>query len=60
MISYKVTYFTGGKHYVEGFCLSTDTKPTENMANGSSLIEMDTSKVFLFDEAGSQWDEFGA
>ena len=35
MISYKVTYFTGGKHYVEGFCLSTDTKPTENMANGT-------------------------
>lgn len=61
MISYNVyKEYAAGKHYVEGFCLSTDVKPVENMANGSSLIEMDTSKVFLFDEAGSQWDKFGA
>ena len=30
--------------------LSTDTKPTENIGNGSTFFEMDTSKVFLFDK----------
>lgn len=46
------------KRYVEGKCLSTDTKPTSNIANGSVLVEMDTSKVFMFDEANSQWKEW--
>lgn len=46
------------KYYREGECLSTDTKPTEGWANGSKLIEMDTSKVFMFDEANSLWREF--
>ena len=47
-------------YYREGECLSTDTKPTaaDGWANGSKLIEMDTSKVFMFDEANSQWREF--
>lgn len=48
----------GAKYYREGECLSTDTKPTNGWANGSKLIEMDTSKVFMFDEANSQWREF--
>ncbi len=47
------------KRYVEGKCLSADTKPTSNIANGSILIEMDTGKIFMFDEANSQWKEFG-
>lgn len=42
-----------------GYCLSTDTKPTEHILNGSSLIEMDTGKVYFFDEANGQWREFG-
>ena len=46
-------------HYKEGKCLSTDVKPTSGLANGSILIEMDTSKVFLFDEQNSLWREFG-
>ena len=46
------------KYYREGECLSTDAKPTEGWANGSKLIEMDTSKVCMFDEANSQWREF--
>lgn len=44
---------------IDGQCLSTDTKPTLNIANGSQMIEMDTSKVYFFDEANSQWREFG-
>ena len=39
---------------------STDTKPTYPiMANGSTFIEMDTSKVFVWDKDTSSWTEFG-
>ena len=41
------------------YCLSTDEKPTENIANGSSLLEMDTSKLYFFDEENQRWLEFG-
>ena len=40
----------------EGVCFSTDTKPTD-WENGSTLLEMDTSKVFVFDKANSTWRE---
>lgn len=36
-------------------CLSTDTKPTEGVKNGSTLIEMDTGKGYLFDADGGTW-----
>lgn len=38
-------------------CKSTDSKPT-GVPNGSSLIEMDTGKVYFFDADSSQWLEF--
>ena len=38
---------------------STDTKPT-HYGNGSRFIEMDTSKIYLFDAEGSEWHEWGA
>ena len=47
------------KMYIQGACLSTDTKPTAGILNGSCLIEMDSGKVYFFDESGSQWLEFG-
>ena len=40
--------------------LSTDTKPTEGVGNGSAFIEMDTSKVYFFDAGNSEWLEWGA
>ena len=40
--------------YKEGVCLSTDSKPV-NVANGSKLMEMDTSTLFIFDKANSEW-----
>lgn len=43
-----------GYAYVEGSCLSTDTKPT-NVCNGSKLLEMDTSVLYCFDSAGQTW-----
>ena len=37
--------------------LSTDVKPLEEAGNGSVFIEMDTGKVFMFDEQNKVWKE---
>ena len=40
--------------------LSSDTKPTGlDIGNGWMFIEMDTSKIYFFDKANSEWLEFG-
>lgn len=39
--------------------LSTDIKPTENLATGSFFLEVDTSKAFFFDEVSGNWIEAG-
>lgn len=46
------------KYYtaVELYGLSTDTKPTDEQ-NGTLFLEMDTGKVFVYDEANTQWRE---
>lgn len=61
MVTYQVSNIEmedGGKYYVEGTCLSTDTKPTD-VANGSKMIEMDTGKIYMFDADSASWIEFG-
>lgn len=40
--------------------LSTDTKPTDNIVNGSVFIEMDTSTMYFFDQENAEWHEWGA
>lgn len=60
MLSFHEIKYTGAGKYVEGACLSTDSKPTTGILNGSVLIEMDTGKVYFYDEANSQWREWGA
>ena len=54
-------FISKGKAFREGTCLSTDTKPTTDttMANGSVLIEIDTSKIYFYNEASSAWLEWG-
>ena len=37
--------------------LSTDTKPTTGVPNGAVFIEMDTKKMYAYDEASGQWIE---
>lgn len=37
--------------------LSTDEKPVEKVGNGSVFIEIDTGKVFMFDEQNKVWKE---
>lgn len=59
MVSYTKTLWKtdSQKQYIEGSCLSSDSKPTD-VANGSTLVEMDTSKVYFFDETNAQWREW--
>lgn len=47
-----------GRSLVKIACLSTDTKPTENIMNGSVCDEMDTGIRYRFDEEGGQWRPF--
>ena len=48
-----------GRYYFEGQCLSTDPKPTTmDVANGSILLEMDTSKVYMYDQTNAEWREW--
>lgn len=49
--------YTAEKNLVELACLSTDAKPTTGIANGSICIEMNTGKIFMFNEASSAWVE---
>lgn len=37
--------------------LSTDSKEELDPANGSLFREMDTGKIFIFDEDSSEWRE---
>lgn len=37
--------------------LSTDEKPIQNIHNGSTCIEMDTGKIYMFDEDNFTWRE---
>ena len=37
--------------------LSTDSKPTEDVNNGSKFYEMDTAKSYMFDAEGLSWIE---
>ena len=53
-------YVTGDTAYVELAGLSTDTKPIDQIVTGSIFVEVDTGKVYFFDEegdAGSEWVE---
>ena len=45
------------KKRIELYGLSTDVKPTSHVHNADVFYEMDTQKVFLFDETNSVWLE---
>lgn len=53
----KVYFYENGKALVESVCLSTDTKPTTGLANGSLCLEIDTGKIYAFNETASTWVE---
>lgn len=39
--------------------LSTDAKPTENVINSSVFVEMDTGKLYFYDQTNEEWLEWG-
>ena len=39
--------------------LSTDTKPTDGVVNGSSFIEIDTGSIYFYDAENYEWVLFG-
>lgn len=43
----------GGLNYIEGACVSTDSKPTTGIVTGSKLTEADTGDVYMFAEGDS-------
>ena len=47
-----VTYYSEKTIELRG--LSTDTKPMENIGNGSFFFEMDTGKAFVFNKEGNE------
>lgn len=49
----------GGKQYVEMAGLSTDNKQDGNLITGSLFLEVDTGKVYVFDEISGTWNEIG-
>lgn len=38
--------------------LSTDTKPTQFIQNGAAFIEIDSSKLYFFDQDNASWEEW--
>ncbi len=46
----------GGEVYNDVRCLSTDEKPTD-VKNGSTLVEIDTGKGYLFDADSKAWKQ---
>lgn len=49
-----ITVNNDGKiNFYEG--LSTDTKPAGKGINGSIFYEMDTGKVYMYDETNNMW-----
>lgn len=47
-------------NYIEAACLSTDTKPTDGIANGSLCLELDTGDFYGFDADAGDWQQIGA
>ena len=52
-----MTSWVTGNKILEMRGLSTDTKPTEGILNGTVFLEMDTGKVFIFNFDSTQWIE---
>ena len=54
---YKSEQADNEKIMIEIACLSTDTKPTDGIATGSLALEVNTGKLYAFDEVGENWAE---
>ena len=50
--------FDTEKSYVEIACTSTDTKPVSGIVTGSLALEVDTKKIYAFNEDASSGEEW--
>lgn len=48
---------SGDVYFMRLAGLSTETKPTENVATGSIFIEVDTDKKYVYDEQTATWTQ---
>ena len=55
----KQEQFTQEKDLVHVECLSTDTKPTAGIVNGSLCLELDTGDFYYFDGTDDTWKKIG-
>ena len=46
-----------GVYYSENYGNSLETKPTEGVGDGAVFVEVDTGKVFMFNENTGDWVE---
>ena len=53
----KSSQYTNDTVLIQGACVALDTKPTSGIANGSMCIEIDTGKIYAFDEESGDWIE---
>lgn len=42
-------------NWIDAACDSSETKPTENIADGSIITETDTGDVYIFNAKTSTW-----
>lgn len=59
MVTYIKHAPLGDTRYIEIACVSSDTKPTSDVATGSICLEVDTGKIYAYNEAASEWVEQG-
>lgn len=51
---------TYDKRIYKVYCLSTDTKPVDEIPNGSTLVEIDTGYKYMFDANSKAWIDHGS
>lgn len=54
----EVITYEDGKALAEIALASTETKPTDGLATGSTITEADTGKTFVLDEDSATWTEY--
>ena len=47
----------GDKFYIKGYCTHDETKPTDDVALGSSMLEVDTGDKYYFVDDVSGWEK---
>ena len=57
MITTVYEEWIGNKRYIIADAKSTDTKPTDDVLNGSVINEIDTGKTYKFDQDTKTWKE---